>query len=297
MRKAFLRLNKTHLLFLIIIVFTNCRNNNRTTQEIIGNLESNEASIDSIIEIVYSVPDAYEILNEILINSKEFKPDITNSVENVNHYFESKSIALNIGVYFSDMAYHLLRENNALAHEYFKTIIQMSSNLGLSNFQSVDLLLYFENNTNNKDTLHSIFKESIYDIKVELENSNRNKILGLIYTGSIIESLYLAINNIDHNDSKEVIEKIIEQNIVIENLSDFLSLYKLDSDITITIEQLDSIKYFINKCITQDTTLSVQKNVRNQLIFKGGIEAEFNIEDFEFVKSKITELRNAIIEI
>ena len=248
MRKVFLIPDKICLVSLIIVVFANCSNSNQTTQEILSNLQSDQSSIDSIVEIVYSVPDPDEILNEIFIDNIEFKPGITNSVENVDQYFESKSIALNIGVYFTDMAYLLLRENNAAAFDYFKTIIQLSNDLGISNPQSSDLLSYLENNIDNKDTLFSIFKESIYNFKTELENSKRNKILALIYTGSIIESLYLAINNIDYNDSKMIAEKIIEQSIVIDNLYEFLYQYKLDSDLQLTIEQLDSIKYYMGKC-------------------------------------------------
>lgn len=295
MRKVFLILAKTCLLFLIIVVFVNCGNSNQSVKEIMDNLQSQESSVDSIIDIVYSLPDPDEILNEIFIKKTEFKPGITNPVENVNQYFESKSVALNIGVYLTDMAYLLLRENNALAIDYFKIIIQMNSDLGLSNFQSTDLLHHLQDNINNKDTLYSIFKESIYNIKVELEYSNRNTILALIYTGSIVESLYLAINNIEYKDSKMIIEKILEQNIVVNNLYDFLSQYNVDPDVKSIIEQLDSVKYFMNKCIIHDSDVSVQRDEQDQLIFKGGNEINYNIKDFESVKSKIFELRNTII--
>ncbi|MCK5170148.1 MAG: hypothetical protein KAQ75_09720, partial [Bacteroidales bacterium] len=129
----------------------------------------------------------------------------------------------------------------------------------------------------------------------ELEYTNRNKTLVLIYTGSIIESLYLAVNNINYDDSKIITEKIMEQYIVINNLYDFLLQYKEDPDIKSTIEQLDSIKYFMNKC-NKDGDISVQKDEQNHLDFKGGDEVIYNIDDFESVKSKIIELRKSIVE-
>ena len=288
---------KILMLLLAVLIFLMCISDNKKEQDKEQSSPDDYKLIsDSIMGMVYSVPDPDEIFNEIFIDEFELKSDLINSLSSADQVFESKTIALNIGVYLADMAYLVLNEKNILAIEYFKTILKMSKNLGLSNFQSPDLLFNIEANINNKDTLYSIIKESINEIKDELEYTNRNKILVLIYTGSIVESLYLAVNNINYDDSKEIIEKILEQNIVIDNLYDFLSQYKEDPDIMLTIEQLDSIKYFMDKCKKGDSEISVRKDEQNHLIFKGGTEVVYNMANFESVKSRIIELRNVIIE-
>ncbi len=287
---------KILILLLAALIFSMCVNDNKKEQnKAQSDPDDYELISDSIMAMVYSVPDPDEIFNEIFIDKFELKPDLINPLSSADQVFESNIIALNIGVYFADMAYLILNEKNVLAIEYFKTILKMSKNLELSNIQSPDLFFNIETNINNKDSLCSIIKESINEIKDELEYTNRNKTLVLIYTGSIVESLYLAVNSINYEDSKVINEKILEQSIIIDNLYDFLSQYKEDPDIKPTIEQLDSIKYFMDKC-KKHVDVSVQKDEQNHLVFKGGDEVVYDMDDFESVKSKIIELRKTIVK-
>ena len=288
---------KILMLLLAVLIFSMCVSDNKKEQDKKqSNPDDNKLISDSIMEMVYSVPDPNEIFNEIFIDKYELNPNLIHSLSSVDRFFDSKTIALNIGIYIADMAYLVLNEKNILAIEYFKTILKMSKNLELSSFQSPDLFSSIETNINNKDSLYSIINESINEIKDELEYTNRNKTLVLIYTGSIVESLYLAISNINYDNSEIIIEKILEQNIVIDNLYGFLSQYKKDPDIKSMIEQLDSIKYFMDKCKKGGSDISVQKDEQNHLIFKGGTEIVYNINDFISIKSKIIELRKSIIE-
>ncbi len=290
------QLFKILILLLAFLIFSMCTRNNRKEQDDVqSGTDDYEIISDSIMAMVYSIPDPDEIFNEIFTDEFELKLSLINSLSSADQVFDSKTIALNIGVYTADMAYLVLNEKNIMATEYFKTIIKLSKNLDLSNIQSPDLFFNIEANINNRDSLCSIIKESINEIKDELEYTKRNKILVLIYTGSIVESLYLAVNNINYDDSKEIIEKILEQNIVIDNLYEYLYQYKEDPDIKTTIEQLDSIKFFMDKC-KKDVDVSVQKDEQNHLVFKGGNEVVYNLNDFELVKTKIIELRKSIVE-
>ncbi len=285
---------KIIMLLLAVLIFSMCTRDNKKEQDKVP--DDYELISDSISEMVYSVPDPDEIFNEIFIDEYVLKPNLVHSLSSANQLFESKTIALNIGVYFADMAYLILMEKNIMAVEYLKTILELSKNLELNSSQNPDLIFSIENNINNKDTLFTLIKESVYDIKDELEYTKRNKILVLIYTGSIVESLYLAVNSINYEDSNVINEKILEQNIIIDNLYDFLSQYKEDPDIMSTIEQLDSIKYFMDKCKKGGSDISVQKDEQNHLVFKGGGEIVYDMDDFESVKSKIIELRKSIVE-
>jgi hypothetical protein len=288
-------LSKFLTLVVIVCLFSMCMSDNKKGQD--PSLSSTEEIItDSILGMIYSVPDPDEILNEILVEDIELNPNLIQSLDLAGELFDSKTIALNMGVYFADMAYLMLMEKNLLAIEYFKTILELSGNLGLTNLQSQDLFSNIENSIYKKDTLFTIIKGSIYDIKDELEYTNRHKILVLIYTGSIVETLYLAVNNVNNNDSHQIREKIIDQVIVVDNLSEFLNQFKDDPEIEEIIDQIDSIKYYMNKSIKGDSDLNVQKDEQNHLTFKSGEKVIYNMDDFESFKSMIFELRNTIIE-
>lgn len=290
-----LPISKLLTLLIIVFLFSMCINDNKKRQDL-SQSSQEEIVSDTILGMVYSVPDPDEILSEILVEEIELKPDLILSLDIAEQLFDSKSIALNMGVYFADMAYLMLLENNLLAIEYFKTILELSGNLGLTNFQNQDLFSELENSVYKKDTLLTIIKGSIYDIKDELEYTNRNKTLVLMYTGSIVETLYLAINNINNNDSYQIREKIIDQAIVIDNLFEFLNQFKDDPEIMETIDQIDSIKYYLHKSIKGDSDINVQKDEQNHLVIKSEGKVIYNMDDFESLKSMIIELRNKIIE-
>ena len=52
----------------------------------------------------------------------------------------------------------------------------------------------------------------------------------------------------------------------------------------------------MDKCKKEGSDISVQKDEQNHLIFKGGTEIVYNINDFISIKSKIIELRKSIVE-
>jgi len=285
--------------FVIIAIVSlwNCKQpNNNTALDSFDSISTPLPSIDSLVDIIYSMPDPDEILNEIFIENIELKSGIIYSTEKTNQLFEYNSMALHLGVLMADMTYLLLQENNNEAVEYFRAIVQLSDRLDLRVYKNKDLLNKIQNNIDNKNALLVIFKESISDIKYELDYSKRNKDLALIYTGSIIETFYLAINNIDNNNSQVFSEHILKQYSILISLEAFLSYYRASSDIQQLIEQLDSINYYMDKCIVHDTISTTKEYKDKQLYINRGNSVVFKMESFDSVRKKITELRNTIIE-
>ena len=152
--------------------------------------------IEEALDIVYAIPVPDELFSEIFLDKTELKSGIVAPIESGDNLVYEKSIALIKGVFISDMAYMILLDENYYAVNYFKTILRLSDRLELGHLQNQDLLNSIEYNIGNKDTLEAIFNESINDIRYELENSKRDKTLALIYTGLLVETLYLAIQNI-----------------------------------------------------------------------------------------------------
>ena len=101
--------SKILLLLLAVLIFTMCISDNKKKQnEVQSGSDDYELIPDSISEMVYSVPDPDEIFNEIFIDEYELNPNLIHSLSSVDQLFDSKTIALNMGVYFADMAYLVL---------------------------------------------------------------------------------------------------------------------------------------------------------------------------------------------
>lgn len=296
MSKNIFRFALNSIMVIAIISLGNCKKpNTQSARNIPDSLPAYISSIDTQVDMIYSMPDPEEILNEIFVEDIVFKSGIVCSIDNANQIFKYNSIALYMGVLMSDMTYLMIQEKNNLSIEYYRTVIKLSDQLDLSFFRNSDLLEKIEANVDDKDALLVVFKESLGDIKYELDYSKRNKTMALIYTGSIIETLYLAISNIENNNAQMISEHILEQYSIFNSLKEFLSYYSSNSDIRPIIEQLDSIEYYMNVCIAHDTIVAVEKTKDNILHFRGN-KAIYNLDSFDSVRNKIFELRNNIIE-
>ncbi len=254
-----------------------------------------EAHVDSIIQIVYSLPDPDEILDELLLDTLVLQPGLTNPIQNSNKYLLSKAVALNVGVYTADMAYLIIEENNLKALDYFRTILQMTKSLNLGNPFREDLMQQVEDNIGNQDALIQLFRESMDDLKDQLEYSEQKKALALLHTGAIVETLYLVFSNMECDVNNVFMEKIYEQRYLIENLIDFLSEFSGDEDIQPTLKQMEELhKQFGVESGAEEVT--VETTGSNKLII-GSKNQKPEKVDLDLIKAKISMLRAEITKI
>lgn len=281
----------------VICSFSACKS--EAEKPIIESSYENEAdfraTIDSIAEVVYSFPDPDEIINEIFISDIKLKQGVVCSRSNAEHLYEFNSMATFMGVLMADISYLILQEKNSEALIYSRTAMRLSDKLNLNMFRDKDIMQKVENNIESKDALFVLHKEFISDIKYELEYSKRGKTLALVYTGSIIESLYLSMENINKDNIQTISPKIIEQYLLVKNLISFLGQYDSDPEVKEKIVFLSAIYELMEECVTYPEK-EVQEKEDGHFRIKSSEKVEYNMQNFDLLKSKIIEFRNAIVE-
>ena len=292
---------KMKLLFILgfFVVFTlvQCKTEKKAEKE--QPIETEEAQgFGDEEQVVYMLPSPDEIFNEIFIEDIELKPEFVNPSTNATNYVDIKSQSVNLGIYIADFAYLSAIDDSADELEYLRIIRDLMDKVNLYGIVDEEMLDRINNNLMVKDSLDRISQELYYKMSRTLENSDRNNILVLISTGAIVEALYLAVNNIDFNNSGEVIQKILDQKFVFDNYYEFASHYSDDIYVKTVLSELTAIRDMFDHLDFKESDIKVTKDEDNDfLVIQGGKEIIVTEEAYLGFRENITKVRTLLVSI
>ena len=100
---------------------------------------------------------------------------------------------------------------------------------------------YYANNE-NLDSLMYISVSSFNNMDQYLRQSNRSNISSLIVTGMWVEGMYLATQVASKAPSEEVVERVADQKLVLNDLLLILKNYKGDPNYENLVKEVEKIK-------------------------------------------------------
>ncbi len=285
--------------FFTLFLFTQCKSEKKENKQQTTEQEETARGIGDGEKVVYTLPSPDEIFSEIFIEELNLKPEYVNPVTNATNYVDIKSQSINLGVYISDFAYlSAVNDNTTDELEYLKVIRELMDKVNLYGIVDEHMIDRINNNLMVKDSLDKISQELYYEMSNALESSDRNNILVLVSTGAIVEALYLAINNIDFNQSGEIIQKIFDQKFVFDNYYEFASQYSDDIYVKTVLKELTAIKDMFDHLDFNETDIKVTKENDNDfLVIQGGKEIIVTEESYIGFRENITNVRTLLVNI
>ena len=254
---------------------------------------------DTKPKISYAVPTPNELFEIVKLLGGELNIELMNSLDNKDSYVDLKSKALNFGVYSADLGYMSCFENGIEFLKYTKAIESIGEELGISEVFDQDLMDRIADNEDDFDALFTISNETYYDSYLYLEENEKGQELSLIIIGGYIESLYIITNLVnEYSDNNPIIEKIGDQNLVLENIIDFCTQYADEAAVSEALSDLMALKSIFDENMefvdgkSEDTT--IDENGVTTFSTSGGYE--MNEKTFDIVKTEITNLRNNITQ-
>lgn len=185
------------------------------------------AIVDGSIPIFYNMYLSVEMSSLFQAIGASYNEKLINSPDKVNTYETSTDKALNLGVYAVDLAYAKYFEQFEQAGRYLKNMNKLSTELGIPNDQFLVSLKRIETNLTNKDSLIVIANQMYKNTEQHLKANDRASAASLIIAGGWTESMYIAVNLANmQNSDLQLIERIIEQKTSIDNLLSLLGEYK-----------------------------------------------------------------------
>lgn len=247
--------------------------------------------------VSYSVPTPNELFNVLKILNMPFNGELMNDPANAEMYTDPMSQALNFGVYSADLAMAASFNEGTKTLSLFKTIRNLSESLEISNAFDETVFKRIEENINSgqSDSLTILSNETYYDAYSYLEESQRGATLSLMVVGGWIESLYIMANSGEFVEGSEFSKRLADQKLTMENLMGFLMGYQDNEDVMIIMEELIPLdEFFMNLEMSEGDEISTTQE-DGVYMLSGGSEPSMSAEDFETLKTLVSDLRMSII--
>lgn len=246
---------------------------------------------------IFSIPSPVEFSLLLKKSGAKYNPAILNKESNISQYTTKYSWALNLGVYGADLGYTSIYDHSDDATKYMKNVNKLLSNLGLMDAFEKSTLDRIKKNIDNKDSLLQLVSSTYRDCDHYLKNNKMEDVGALIVTGGWLESMYLAVNTVGDKPHKDILKRIAEQKLSIDNLLEMIGMHTSDDDIQFLFTKLSEIKEQYDKVTFKYTFVKPETdNVNKTTTIKSTTEPQISEEVYKAIAEKITSLRNSIVQ-
>ena len=279
--------NQIIICFLTGFFLFGCKNKENTDKNDIDalisqNLDETELSIseESMHEIIQSLPSPLEISTLIKVSGSRFNQDLLNPTEHADLYSLDTEKAMAMGIYAGDLGYINIYEKGHIAISYLKTIKKIADDLKVGHFFDFKTIKRIASNSKKLDSLLYISTMSFEKMDRYLREQKRSKLSVLLVTGTWIESLYLASSVVKEKPNEELIERIAEQKMILDQIMLILSAYENDEYFTQVLDDMHELKAEYDRVeINYHYEEPETREINGRLVIIDNSYTEVNIED------------------
>ncbi|HET6227392.1 MAG TPA: hypothetical protein VFF27_14000 [Bacteroidia bacterium] len=249
-------------------------------------------------EVFYSIPSPIETISLLKAAGAKYNAKYLNPIENVSKYTSVTSKALNLGTYGSDLSFTSMFDQTQESMYYLRCANKLASGLGINSAFNESTTNRLESNLQNRDSLLNIISDSYWTTDAYLKDNGQPGVSALIVAGGWIEGLYIGTQIANTTQNKEVITRIGEQKLSLENLIGLLDSYKEDNaGIVAVLNSLNELNAIYNSVApaTKETQTSTDKK-NNTTTLDNGSEFALTSEKLKGISDKVSQIRNKIIQ-
>tara|TARA_R110002049_G_scaffold3502_9_gene26250 strand:- start:1816 stop:2715 length:900 start_codon:yes stop_codon:yes gene_type:complete len=263
------------------------------------NLQVDSSSVSSSLErnnTYYPIPSPEEMFDFIKSNQLDYDQSINQQL-NIQNFQTEKEKALAFGIYSANLAYAVAYDDARMALNYYKTIRQLASELGIDGAMNQEIMNKLQKKLSNPDSLMSIMSASYGESVNFLEENKRGNIVAVIATSAWIESMYIVVNNLEYDSSRQsVFQRIADQRLVFRNLWGYLKIYEEDVMVNDLMSSLLTTRAIFDNFQEVSIGSSSVKKKGSKLIFAGGTKIEMSPGQYLELKEAIKSLRIDILK-
>jgi len=268
----------------------------------IDSLEIDEQLIQdvkAVKEIFYSLPSPLETAMILKQAGAKYNEELLNSSDNVSRYVTNKRMALNLGIYTTDLSYASLFDQTQATINYMNASKKMAEGLGILNAIDEDVLERLEANINNREVIMDIISETIMNSSSFLEENDRQAMSTIILVGGWVEGLYIATNlvedDVDFNNN-ELIKRIIDQKLTLGTVLSLLDENSDNADVQTVMTDVNELKAIFDKIeITSTKIEPVTDEETNVTTLKSKTTISMSPATYNELKEKVKLIRSNYI--
>jgi len=257
-----------------------------------------QEQLNTAKRIFYSLPSPLETAMLIKNAGADYNEELMNPTSNTSKYITSKSKALNLGIYSTDLSYASLFDQSQATLDYIGAAKEMADGLNILDAIDEETVTQLEEQINNRDAIIDIISETLMNSSSFLKENNLEGTASVILVGGWVEGLYIATNLVD--DSKlagnRLVERIVDQKLSLDIIVSLLESTPEDQDAQSVLEDVKALQTIFNKIIIDQGEVTVVKDDETNI---STLQSESSIKItqrvFNELKSKVIEIRSSYI--
>jgi hypothetical protein len=295
----------------LFILFTSCKSDKSKKKSTELNLEDfiTEDDIFNDVsqakKIFYSLPSPLETAMLIKSAGADYDEELLNSLDNVDNYSTNMSMALNLGIYTTDLSFASLFDQTQTSINYMEAAKRMAEGLDIVDAINNETIKRLERNLNNRDIIMDIISETFLNSSSYLKENDRQGVASIVLVGGWIEGLYIATQLVGDKpiENNKLVDRISEQklsfNIVQRMLEDNRKNEsgEEDEDIVELMVQLTELKKVFDKIKVETSEVKIEPGDETQVTtLKSQTKITITAEVFNELKESINVLRTNFIQ-
>ncbi len=294
---------KPMLIFAIVGMAISCASDSNKKERVEVDVEevivdeTAKEGVKTARQIFYSLPSPLETAMILKRSGAQYNPELLNSVDNVSRYTTNKSMALNLGVYSTDLSYASLFDQTQESIRYMSASKKLAERLGILNAIDDNIIERLEENVNNREVIMDIISETFLNTNSILEENDRVAIGSIILVGGWIEGLYIATMLVDDTQEAddELIERIIDQKLSMGTVIKLLEQHKEQDDVAFVLKDIMELNEIYRKVSISVSEIEVVENDAPITTLRSKNVVSVNPEVFDELKDKVAQIRSKYI--
>ncbi|MBT6688069.1 MAG: hypothetical protein HOB05_17255 [Bacteroidetes bacterium] len=251
-----LKLSSYYLSFIVIFMFlfASCNSGTEKPKNIEDeiNIENNEGLAEDFKKaqkVFFRLPSPLESAMLLKRANATYDESLLNSIKNISKYNTNKSMALNLGIYSSDLSFASLYDQTQTSINYMAAAKKMAEGLDIIDAISENTLERLESNVNDRDSIMMIISETFLNSESYLQENDRASVSALMFYGGWIEGLYIATKLAQKSETINDIlaERIADERLSLDLVNLLLSKYKDNNDIQSILPDIKELKALFDK--------------------------------------------------
>lgn len=286
-------------LFAVTTLFVGCNGDGTNVEDQIEDsvtTDNNGEEFNKAKQVIYGIPSPIETAMLMKRAGAKYNQDYLNPLSNVSNYTTTKSMALNLGVYSTDLSFASMFDQSQSSIKYLANTKKLADDLGILNAIDKSIINRMEANINNRDSLMEIISETFMNSNSFLKENDRAEIAAIILAGGWVEGLYIGTQVAANTASnKELIERIADQRLSLNTLLSLMGEYKDDPNIKQIIPDMERLKTIFDKIQTTSSKMEVVEKDGKSIISSKS-EVKVSTEVFNEICKAAKEIRSNIIK-
>ena len=305
-----IRVFHAFLLFLLFAAFPACKSDKSkekgkevSLDEFISG-EDIFDDIDKAKKIFYSLPSPLETAMLIKSAGADYNEQLLNPLGNVEKYTTNKSMALNLGIYTTDLSFCSLFDQTQTSLNYMDATRKLAEGMDIKDAIDEETMIRLEENLNNRDVVMDIISETFLNSSSYLKENERQAVAAIVLVGGWVEGLYLATQLVGDKSLEEnkLVDRIAEQKLSFSIVDRMLEDNKVNEkgeqnvDIVNLMNELQGLRTAYSKIIVQTSAVKVEPNEQtNVTTLKSQTKITVTPEAFTDLRNAVNSLRTNFI--